>query len=540
MSQPGKERDVRGFVRAKGSKLVNGDGREIILRGVGFGNWLLPEGYMWKFPEQGDRPRRIEQMVENLIGPAKAEWFWELYYERYIGEADIERIAGEGFNSLRIPINARFLMEEGETLQIKEHHLAYIDRVIKWCRNYHLYVILDLHGAPGGQTGSNIDDSEKDHPNLFTDENNKQLTIGLWRMLADHYKDEWIVAGYDLLNEPLPDWFSAYNHHIMPLYKEIVSAIREVDTRHMIILEGVHWATAWSIFTEKFDDNLMLQFHKYWSNPDTESLSPYLAKREEWNVPIFMGEGGENSNEWYIGAFQLFEEHGISWNFWPWKKLDTENTPCSINMPNNWHLLIRYLEGGDCPNPAIAESILWEYLNNLALVNCTYHSDVVRSLFRRAPIRIPSIFYGFKGKGVSFGTTLDHENLIGFREQDCTDIRFVEGGELRSNFWHGRGKSDKRLFVQLAAGDWLAYEVTVNDSHSAKFTIRMMISPVEESACMKLTINGEDSGSLEVAGDENSWQQVELNVMPPLGTERMSLVILAEQNAVRIEWIEIG
>jgi endoglucanase len=319
------ERDVIGFVRAEGSKLVNDEGREIILRGVGFGNWLLPEGYMWKFPKEGDRPRRIEQMIENLIGSGKAVRFWELYYDRYIAEADIERIAAEGFNSVRVPINSRFLLEEGESLRVKEHHLAYIDRMIGWCRDHRLYVILDLHGAPGGQTGTNIDDSVNDHPDLFTDENNKLLTVGLWRMLAERYKDEWIVAGYDLLNEPLPDWFSNYNNQIIPLYKEIVKAIREVDTRHLIILEGVHWATDWSIFTEKIDDNLMLQFHKYWSNPDTESLRPYLDKREEWNVPIFMGEGGENSKDWYVEAFQLFEEHDISWNFWPWKKLDTKN-----------------------------------------------------------------------------------------------------------------------------------------------------------------------------------------------------------------------
>lgn len=375
------ERDVVGFVRAEGRKLVNGEGREILLRGVGLGNWLLPEGYMWKFPEQGDRPRRIEGFVERLVGSEKAAQFWELYYERYIMEADIERMAAEGFNSIRVPINARFLIEDGEPLTIKPHRLDYLDRLIGWCSVHRLYVILDLHGAPGGQTGTNIDDSERDHPDLFTDEKNKRLTVGLWRMLADRYKDEWIVAGYDLLNEPLPDWFAAYNGQMLPLYQEIVGAIREVDTRHLIILEGVHWATDWSIFTEKIDDNLMLQFHKYWSTPDTESIRPYLDKREEWDVPIFMGEGGENNTDWYAAAFQLFEEHNISWNFWPWKKMDTGNSPCSINKPDDWHVLVQALEGGECPAAAVAERILWNMLHNLPLERCTYHEHVVRSLF---------------------------------------------------------------------------------------------------------------------------------------------------------------
>ncbi len=74
--------EVSGFLKAVGKKLVNGEGREVLLRGVGFGSWLLPEGYMWRFPAAGDRPRRIERMIQTLIGPDKAAAFWETYYER--------------------------------------------------------------------------------------------------------------------------------------------------------------------------------------------------------------------------------------------------------------------------------------------------------------------------------------------------------------------------------------------------------------------------------------------------------------------------
>lgn len=176
---------VTGFVRADGARLVNGAGQEILLRGVGLGNWLLPEGYMWKFPEQGDRPRKIERMVEALIGPDKAARFWALYWERYTTEADMKQIAAEGFNSVRLPINARFLLEdEEEPLRIQNDRLAYIDRMIEWCKKHRLYVILDLHGAPGGQTGANIDDSARNLPELFTEEKNRRLTIELWRKLA--------------------------------------------------------------------------------------------------------------------------------------------------------------------------------------------------------------------------------------------------------------------------------------------------------------------------------------------------------------------
>ena len=118
------------------------------------------------------------------------------------------------------------------------------------------------------------------------------------------------VAGYDLLNEPLPDWFSIYNHMVVPLYRKIIDEIRRVDNQHLIILEGIHWATNWDIFNEfedkPIDDNIMLQFHKYWSSPDEESLEQYINLGKKLNLPIFMGEGGENNLDWYTGLFPMY------------------------------------------------------------------------------------------------------------------------------------------------------------------------------------------------------------------------------------------
>lgn len=61
-----------------------------------------------------------------------------------------------------------------------------------------------MHGAPGGQTGQNIDDSPNDLPEAFMEEKYQDKLEGLWVKLATKYKDEPVVAAYDLLNEPLP------------------------------------------------------------------------------------------------------------------------------------------------------------------------------------------------------------------------------------------------------------------------------------------------------------------------------------------------
>ncbi|WP_238323067.1 cellulase family glycosylhydrolase [Gorillibacterium massiliense] len=534
-----RERDVDGFLRADGRKLVNGSGREILLRGVGLGSWLLPEGYMWRFPDAGDRPRRIEAMIRELIGEDKDVAFWETYYDAYIAEPDIQRMAEEGFNSVRVPINFRFLYG-GESGRYHEGHLAILDRLIGWCRTYKLYVVLDLHGAPGGQTGTNIDDSRDNQPELFLDEAYRRQTVELWRMLAERYKDEWIVAGYDLLNEPLPEWFSMYNDRVMPLYKDIVRAIREVDDRHMIILEGVHWATDWSIFDEKIDDNLMLQFHKYWNSPDTESIQKYLDKRDEWNVPIFMGEGGENNIEWYLGAFRLYEDHDIHWNFWTWKKLATVNSPCSVAMPDGWYKLVDYLEGGEKPGEAEAERILADYLHNLKFENCTYHPQVVNALMFRPPVRIPAVFYGYHGEGVSYGVGSKGRSGLGFREQDGTDIRFTDSKREKANFQHGRGEGwqpDEWMHVRLETGDWLAYEVKPDSGGIGLRRVTLRVWAPDGNAVVEIAAGERGETRIEVTGA--AWQTVSAVVSATLPPGPCRTFVKAAAGPLALEWIAV-
>ncbi|SFB09537.1 Cellulase (glycosyl hydrolase family 5) [Cohnella sp. OV330] len=547
--------DVYGYVRADGKVLRNSRGEEILLRGVGFGSWLLPEGYMWRFPEGGDRPRRIERMIRELVGEEKAARFWALYYDRYVAEADIARIAAEGFNSVRVPILARTLLEDGEPVRFKPDMIARIDQVVRWCERYGLYVVLDLHGAPGGQTGTNIDDSERDLPELFLDGANRMRTVALWRLLAARYRDEWIVAGYDLLNEPLPEWFAAHNDSVMPFYEEVIAAIREVDDLHMIILEGVHWATDWSIFDALPDSNVLLQFHKYWNAPDTASIQVYLDHRERLNAPLFMGEGGENNKDWYAGAFRLFEDHGISWNFWTWKKMDTDNSPCSIRRPEGWELLVRYLEGGDKPAPAEAERILWAYLDNLSLDRCDYEPAVVRSLFVRAPVRIPAVFYGYEGEGKSFGLARplsegDKAQAVeGFRSGDGTDIRFVVPGRTTPNFQHGGGEewqADEWMYVALKPGDWLAYgceaataRETAGGSEAERSLIRLR---VHSDAGGKLYVSdGRDAPAMAVEWPEAGWHTVtaEFERVGLPGAAVRHIVIKAADRPVGVAWLEL-
>jgi len=456
---------LEGYLHVEAGKIVDGRGQPLTLRGVGLGNWLLPEGYMWKFGSPGPQsPREIEAFIQDLIGPEHAFEFWRRFRDTFITQADIERISAEGFNHVRLPINSRVVIEDdGELI---EAGFALIDRLIEWCRRHQLWVVLDLHGAPGGQTGTKIDDSSNGAPELFTDDRYRALTVKLWRAMARRYRDETAVAAYDLLNEPLPNEHQhTHADRLRDLYLELTSAIRKIDRNHVITYEGTHWSTNWEIFTDVWDPNSILQFHKYWSQPDRPSIQTYLDVGRDLGLPIYMGEGGENYADWIQMAFQLYEDHGISWNFWPWKKVETLTSPCSVNAPPGWTAIVDYAaRTGARPPSTTAWHTLEALVKATSFSRCTYRSEVISSLFKRPPLKIPAAGFGFRGAGESYSTS-SAVPMPAFRNDDLVTIRHADGPDRTELDWNHnggvvRGIADE-LLVSLGPGDWVAYDIEV-------------------------------------------------------------------------------
>ncbi|MDR1688622.1 MAG: glycoside hydrolase family 5 protein [Clostridiales bacterium] len=444
------------FIRVYDKKLYCGD-EPILLRGFGLGGWLLPEGYMWKLYKSCDRPRRMEKMISDLCGNTYAERFWKSYYESYITEEDIRFIAGQGFNCVRLPINSRHLYKyENEEVIFCEDTVRLIDNCVKWCKNQGIYVILDMHGAPGGQTGQNIDDSENDLPELFTQPQNQKELTELWRKLAKRYAHEAAVAGYDLLNEPLPEWHNKYNDMLIPLYEKLIEAIRLEDKNHIIILEGAHWATDFSIFKNwqppQGEANLLLQFHKYWSPPDEESLKHFFQARSELSLPLFMGEGGENNTNWYTAVFPLYEKLNISWSFWSYKKMDNTNSPITFPVPDGWDRLINFLEGGESLTEKEAIAVFNSFLH--AIGQCQINMDVIRAVKRVPELNIPCEFFD------DFGVSGERPAGAILRMDTPVNIQFSNGNNVIPDYNRYGGeaqKDEENLVVILNETDWVSY-----------------------------------------------------------------------------------
>lgn len=379
------------YAHTRGEEIVDGSGKVIHLKGTNLGNWLVPEGYMWRFDGGPQSPKEIESFITELVGPTRAQEFWRQYRTNYITQDDIRFIRAQGFNVIRVPLHWKLFQtpnDEGFRL---------LDNVVRWSRQAGLYVVLDLHAAPGGQTGANIDDGHG-YPWLLVDPGAQQQTIALWKRLAQHYRNDRAVLGYDLINEPIPSYpgLQTLNPNLEPLYKRIAAAIRSVDRHHILILGGAQWDNNLSVFGPPFDSNVIYEVHKYQTAPEQSALTKWIDFRERYHVPVWLGESGERPDEWIAAFRTLLEKNGFGWAFWPYKKMQVTSAVVSFAPPPGWAEIVTFarLPRGDGavkqrqaqrpPQPVI-DAALAGLLENIQLAHCSINAGYIHALLPDAP-----------------------------------------------------------------------------------------------------------------------------------------------------------
>jgi endoglucanase len=380
------------YVHRDGKQIVNGQGNPIVLEGVNLGSWLLWEGWIWG--GELTQQKVIFNKIQSKLGNTQAVNFQDSVYSNYITRTDIKKISEECYNVVRVPVNHSLLENDSNPYIYKPEGWAVLDSLLGWCEDYNVYVVLDLHAAPGGQ--SDAFTSDPDPVNLWESTTNQNRTVLLWKAIADRYKNRGIIAGYDLLNEPIPPSNSA----LLTLYNNIIDSIRKVDNHHMIFLEGTAFATDFSLFTSLPDPNTTFEFHFYtWVvNNIPAALSIATSLSNNMNVPVWCGEWGENTYTQLDSTMQVLRNsaYGISGNaFWTWKKEPVSNPFFMGITPSfEWVKTIQWIGDSTASEPTISEMQqgIAEFIQAMKVQNCTLNTTLDSIVnYCHHPIIVPKL-----------------------------------------------------------------------------------------------------------------------------------------------------
>ena len=500
----------QGFLHVENGQIVEENGEPILLQGFGLGGWLVPEGYMLNIPGFGS-PTEIENKIEALLGEDLANEFWDRYHDNYVAQADIDQIAEWGFNSIRIPFHYKQFSQTPDDVNPFGYEI--VDSLLSWCAPYNMYIILDMHCAPGGQNSGEISDSDGT-ARLWLEDGYKEHTIEIWHSIAEYYADETLIGGYDLINEPvLPDGISSED--LRELYIDITNVVREVDTNHIVFIEGNWYATDFTSLTPPWDDNMSYSFHKYWNDPTLGTIQYLISMGNTYNVPLWMGESGENSNHWFYEAVQLFESNTIGWNWWTHKKLDKITSPLSAIINPQYQDILDYWNGnGSEPSQIYAQAALFGMANNLLIENCERRPGVIPALmdpaFGETPI--PVTTHSIPGTIAA----VDYD--IGARNVSYTDTDYMNTGSGSYNLgWSYRNDGvdiqpngdENGLPYNVGwtdVGEWIGY--TIENVEAGAYDIEVRVAALQAGGLFFLQMNGNNLGVVSVpsTGGWFNWE----------------------------------
>jgi hypothetical protein len=521
------------FLKANGKAIVNENQDTILLRGMGLGGWMVQEGYMLQTAGFANPQHEIRATIEDLIGPANTDVFYDAWLDNHVRKTDVDSLKAWGFNSVRLPMHYNLF-----TLPIEDEPVAgqqtwltrgfeLTDSVISWCKQNQMYVILDLHAAPGGQGyDAGISDYDDTKPSLWESKANRDKMVALWKRLAERYVDEPWVAGYDLLNEP--NWDLPGNVAMRELYEEVTDSIRSVDSLHMIIIEGNWFANDFTGLTPPWDDNLVYSPHKYWSNNDEATMQWVIDLRNTHNVPLYLGESGENSNVWFRDAIHLLEGLDIGWAWWPMKKVEAIAGPLSVIKTDEYQALLDYWSGnGPMPTAAAATATLMDLTDKLKTENCVFQQDVIDAMFRQVysdetvPYEqthpIPGLIYATDFDMGVIGEAYYDNQAATYQVSTGNYTPWNSGWAYRND-----GVDIERCADTVNAngynvgfldpGEWMQYEVEV--AQSGVYEIHVRVASGGSGGRMRFESNGNAITRPSFAPPTGGWQNWQTLVIP--------------------------
>jgi endoglucanase len=526
---------AQGFLHKEGQNIVDEKGKNTVLRGLGLGGWMVQEGYMLQTQSFASPQYVIKQKITDLIGVQNCATFYDAYRTNGITKRDIDSLAVWGFNSIRLPMHYNLFtppIQEEKNGQITWLNQGFkmVDDLLSWCASNKIYLILDLHAAPGGQgKDAAISDYDPSKPSLWESKANQDKMTALWTKLAKRYKDNPWIGGYDIINEP--NWnFSGTNQNgcdeklnapLRALQLDITKAIRSVDTNHIIIIEGNCWGNNYDGIFPLWDDNMVLSFHKYWNTNDLASIQKMLDYRKQYNVPIWLGESGENSNVWFKEAISLMESNNIGWAFWPMKKIENIAGIASVTKTPQYDQLLNYWKnGGKKPTIASANTTLLQLAENYKIQNTIIKKDVIDAMFRQIQTTDTKQYKKHSLPGIVFATEYDFgQNGYAYSDKDLANYdgtkftKWNKGGVMRNDGVDIEPCNDNInngfQVSYIEDKEWLQYTIDFTSDSNFDVDIRYA-SAVATGKLYLEDVNGRISETIELTstGNFTTWKTI--------------------------------
>lgn len=334
------------WLRTSGAGIVTDDGEPVLLRGVGVGGWLNMENFITGFPATESSHRAA---LRRALGGRRAALLLDSLLMSFFGPPDAEFIASLGMNCVRIPVNYRHWEDDARPGEIEGTAFALLDRAVDACAAVGLYTVIDLHAVPGGQNHHWHSDNPFHQPLFWQHRSFQDRAVALWEAIASRYASRPEVAGYNVLNEPADETRTA----LAGFYQRAVAAIRAVDGRHMVFLDGNRYARDFEGFGEPFE-NAVYAVHQY-PPPGAADGGPYpgptagrhfdvsviaaefaslTGYMREHGLPVWVGEFGpvygagteRDAQRLRLLADQIaiYTRAGAGWSLWTYKDIGVQ------------------------------------------------------------------------------------------------------------------------------------------------------------------------------------------------------------------------
>jgi endoglucanase len=348
------------WLRTAGSGVVTADGEPVVLRGVGVGGWLNMENFITGFPATEFSHR---QALRRVLGERRSGLLLGSLLDSFFGPPDAAFIASLGLNCVRIPVNYRHWEDDAWPGELNSEGFGRLDKAVDACAAAGLYTVIDLHAAPGGQNHHWHSDNPFHRPLFWQQKSFQDRAIRLWETIAGHYADRPEVAGYNVLNEPADESVTA----LTDFYRRAVKAIRAVDGRHMLFLDGNRYSREFPAFGEPFE-NTVYAVHQYpepgaadggpYPGPtagryfDAEVVAADFLRMAEYmrshGVPVWVGEFGPvygagaerdaQRRQLLADQIAVYTAAGAGWSLWTYKDIGVQGLVATVPESDWMHV----------------------------------------------------------------------------------------------------------------------------------------------------------------------------------------------------------